>query len=375
MPNAHLKLHVDAEDALSSVTKVEMVVDGESAASMPGVQALTQPCAKECSLNADLDFDPTLLNGEPLEEGPHEVKVVATDGVGLTTESEKITVIVDWTAPELDLSGPAYERDSSTGEVLDGDLYELYVDAEDGEEQSPAAGVESLQVYINDSAVPAHREDEACVDDSCDLDTVFELTPYDFPEGTTTVRLRVDARDASQNTASTSWTVTIGRATEPVDPTLAARQQREEDLSRGGRGARSPDPLGVPVLGGAFPGCREWQPEIDGGLTALEIERIVSKDRETTVVFRNGDYRVSRCDPDGEVMVSMLVGEIDVPAAVPGQTTTARVPLEIADAGLEDEIVVSTPQYGNPLAPGWAALWALHGAETTAMTLPETTLP
>lgn len=87
---------------------------------------------------------------------------------------------------------------------------------------------------------------------------------------------------------------------------------------------------------------------------------------EITQYFDGGSYEVTRCNPDGQVQVSQLVG----PLVVPGGETTL-VPYRTTR--LKGDYYESlSPLYGDPNEAVWTEEWGKHGDEIENSVLPPT---
>lgn len=89
--------------------------------------------------------------------------------------------------------------------------------------------------------------------------------------------------------------------------------------------------------------------------------------REVTELSTGGLYRVSRCDDNGALQVSRVIG----PIAVPGGGT-ALVPLAEIDPLPDGTMRQISATYGTPANPQWAARWNEVGPRITARAFPVT---
>lgn len=304
------------------------------------------------------------LNTADIVEGVSDVIVSAEDAAGRRSAARRWPIRIDRTAPALDLTGEAREFELASGEILANDVYDLDLDGQDGTDEIPRSGVVALEVFIDD--VLRFRLAEPCPQDSCDLGDSFELQPYTLAAGDHTIR--AVATDAVGHTATHEWQVRTASDTEADDPDQVA-ENNQAAVADTSRSAGIPTPTAATVtLRGLDPGCRVFEPEVDSAKPT--IDSIVSKDRETTVFFTDGGYRVSRCNLDGTLATSMLVGAVPVP----GTTTTANVPLDEAVGLSGRRIAREIYEYGT-YRRSWTQRWQAHGAALTAAVIPPTTLP
>lgn len=300
---------------------------------------------------------------DALPEGRVNLNARAWDLGGRTAE-RSWEVKVDRTGPELEVAGPVRELTMVDGEVLDNDFYDLWIDATDGDESMPRAGVASIEILVDGQRQVLYEGDEVCEGDSCPLDYHWELSPYDFSPGEHVIEVR--AADKAGNPAPPQrWTVMVARS-EDAD----AEEQPLEDGQENARDAGTTTaPPSVPRQGSGA-GCQAFQPEVGIGRDD-RLELIVTNDRETTIFFAGGTYRVTRCDSFGRLLLSQLVGDVPVPNGA-----VARLPLQTASGGGSNAITVATPEYpDDPDAPDFAADWAEFGLAAQGDVIPPTVAP
>lgn len=186
-------LRAVAADRWSGVRKLQMLVDDRDVeATMAGRQVLTQgDPGTGGGMSGDLDFNPSSL-----ASGRHEIRVVATDGVGRTRSSETIEVIVDRTKPQLtDVSG------SLRRPFVNGAVHDLNVEAQDPTSDGVSSGMERIEIFVRD---PDGSESSAHTASSAGAPSLSTTFPFDatgdgYAQGRN--RVRVTARDQAANQA------------------------------------------------------------------------------------------------------------------------------------------------------------------------------
>ena len=205
---------VDAKDSLSGVRRLELFVDGQSVtATMAGTQVETQgDPGTGGGMQRSLDF-----NTATLTDGAHNVTVRATDGVGLTRDSDPVRIYVDQTAPSFDdgLKADTDFDDAANETRID------WVPAGDpsGPDGSRGSGIENyLLTYKINGGQPSARV-------LIENDAVWtEITGAQVGD---VLDLTITPVDGVGNVGAPSTeTVTVGRAAtlddneDPDDPTL-----------------------------------------------------------------------------------------------------------------------------------------------------------
>ncbi|MCP9491504.1 MAG: cellulase family glycosylhydrolase [Solirubrobacteraceae bacterium MAG38_C4-C5] len=187
-------LRVVAADRWSGVRKLQLLVDDQDVdATMAGRQVLTQgDPGTGGGMSGDLDFDPS-----GLASGRYEIRVVATDGVGLTRSSETIEVIVDRTKPQLTrVDGPLRQP------AVNGAIHDLNIEAQDPTGDGVSSGMERIEVFVRD---PAGSDSSAHTVSSAGAPSLsttfsFDATGDGYAQGRN--RVRVTARDQAANQAN-----------------------------------------------------------------------------------------------------------------------------------------------------------------------------
>jgi len=148
-------------------------------------------------------------NTTGLPEGVQSVRFSAWDAVN-NDNARSWPVRLDRTAPTMTVSG---DLRSLTRDTEGRDLFELRVDARDGDPNGPDAarrsGVASIRVLVDGVEQPIDLERGACAADSCPLSAYYEMDTDEFAEGRRTVR--VEARDQLGHLTSDQWTIEIPR--------------------------------------------------------------------------------------------------------------------------------------------------------------------
>lgn len=297
-----------------------------------------------------------------MPEGVNAVTATPYDATWKTS-TQVGQVKVDRSGPELELTGPARELTTDTGEVLSNDVLDLWIDAYDGDDQNPRSGVASIDVKVDGVLKTHYVDEEPCNEDSCDLDLNWDFNPADYSPGDHTIE--VVATDKAGNLSKQSWSVTVSGDGEDANPDEAAEDQAEESRDAG----TVIIPSSVPRQGSGA-GCEVFLPEVSSGLFDL-LQLLVTNARETTVFMADGTYRVSRCDSQGRLQVSQLVGLVPVPGE-----TTARLVMESAVASPDGRTTIATPEFEeDPEDPDFVADWAAHGAAAQSEVIPPTTAP
>jgi len=122
--------------------------------------------------------------GSGLPEGEHNIRVRAADNVGLESTIRSFTIVVDRTAPTLQLEGAL--KDKAGQELVDG---VWLVDAEAVDDaQHRTAGVASVNAFVDGQPLrfegePFSSADEPCPEGNCDLDWEFVFDTQEYPEG------------------------------------------------------------------------------------------------------------------------------------------------------------------------------------------------
>lgn len=213
LPDARLgpaqhRLRVEASDIgqagakNSGVKRVEYAIDG-------GTPVVAAPnCAGgPCSQGFDID-----ATSAGLAEGSHSIRVVATDGVGRSSE-QTFNVVVDRSAPVLRVGGSF-----RTSEFIKAQSYGLEVDASDPNPGSTAAGtgVDSAEVLVGGVS----RAKQTCSSGVC---SPFTLDGGALPEGPQAVE--VVAADAAGNRSTERFQVLVDRSAPVVDVYGRGRDQ------------------------------------------------------------------------------------------------------------------------------------------------------
>ncbi len=127
-------------------------------------------------------------------------------------------------------------------------------------------------------------------------------------------------------------------------------------------------PAALAAFGGAAPAAAEapqpgrCEPPTALRTTDIERERRADGRSEITEYLARGEYRVTRCDSDGELLVSQTVSPIRAPDG-----DVALVPTEIERPGVTVSVL-----YGDPDDPVWAADFRAKEAPLRAATIAPT---
>jgi hypothetical protein len=165
----------------SGVKKLELFVDDE----LTPLETTSQECtASDGSCPSALEATWTLDPGA-YSDGPHTLKVVATDALGhQRTQARNITVVTDEVDPELDAG---LEEDSNGNLVVDTEA------TDPGPNEPPGSfpsGVTDADLYVDGELVDSVSQ--ACPEGHCSLDETLQLPPGTDPATQTITEYSVD---------------------------------------------------------------------------------------------------------------------------------------------------------------------------------------
>jgi hypothetical protein len=197
--------HAD-EDPQSGVASTEVQLDGVAVAPKyaPGC------VSKNCSINKEWT-----LEADKFSVGPHTLKVIATDGVGLQ-ESKSIPVEThgDLKAPMIALSGSMTEQ-ASLGTTRP--AYTLKVNATDpGSSEERKSGVASVTIKVD--GVVKDSSSPGCPAGSCSILREWTLDSSKYPAGSHSAI--VTATDAAGKLETKTLSFKIGK--DETAPTITA---------------------------------------------------------------------------------------------------------------------------------------------------------
>jgi hypothetical protein len=160
---------------------------------------------RDCEINREW-----LLNADLYPVGAHDVEVVTTDGVGLSTsKSISIETHGDLKAPEVGLSGSLTEQ-SALGTTRPS--YLLKVSATDpGSLQERRSGVSSVSIKVDGKPVDVAAP--GCPGGGCSISREWTLSAAAYSVGAHTVL--VTATDAAGRAASKSFSISIAKDNTP----------------------------------------------------------------------------------------------------------------------------------------------------------------
>src|SRR6185436_5218001 len=97
------------------------------------------------------------------------------------------------------------------------------------------------------------------------------------------------------------------------------------------------------------------------------VRREGSETNEVTTHYRDGRYRVTRCDPDGSLIVSQYVAPIRVPGG-------GSVPARLSETRPDGDDVLATVhlEYGDAAEPVFAERWRKYGGRDREAVIPPT---
>ena len=204
VPAAELSIEADDGAGSSGLQSIEVQVDESKAA------AVSCPCEEGTTFTYEQ---------ESWGEGPHVVRVIATDKVG--NRSERTLEVDVPEGPSLVLEGPLYERRGSTVSTK---AHKLLVKAAqtDGSEAAPRPGLKSLEIKVDGSPV-AEPETQSCAEGNCPMSTSWSFEPTEYSSGSHTIK--VTARDQRENATSKSFQVSVA----PEDPCGNSAEEPSEE--------------------------------------------------------------------------------------------------------------------------------------------------
>lgn len=262
-----------------------------------GIQA-QHPCTATRQARCPRTWQATLgYSTTGLPEGITDYKLRAFDpGYADNNESSQQTwpVKIDRSGPDLEVDGPVRDQAAELGAD---DSYQLWMQAYDGDENNPRAGVESIEVRVD--GLRRDLEEQACPEGNCELGDTWDLDTAAFAPGTH--RIEVIATDVANNTTSQQFDVTITPGNEPPDADPSA----EDRAADAGLMPIGPQDC-AKLVGDKDPPIQTVPGTWAGGI-------------EHTSVYADGRYRVTRCNPLGQ----LVIDQTNAPIPVPGGSTVA----------------------------------------------------
>jgi hypothetical protein len=328
----------------SGVKKFEFSIDGGgwSAAS---ATCASGPCSHSFSVDARADTG--------LDEGEHTVRVRVADEVGLISPERAFKIVVDRTAPSVELGGELFD---SAHEPLTGEDYDLLVEALDGTSTSLQSGVTRIEVRLDGSRVAL--SEDTCPEDSCEMDLRWEFRRGNYPTPGSH-RAEVIVTDGAGNEKREVFDFVLSATRTGAPPA------REGDAST--MSSRGPT-----AANGVGPGC----PQVFDRATAQNVVRYTNDTRlngfETTAYYSDGSYRVAYCDLLGTLTHSQHVGPVAVPTGSALLIASETLPIS-GTSPVKYRTTFYT--YGDPSDPYIQEVWAADREEILAQVLPPTTVP
>jgi hypothetical protein len=141
-----------------------------------------------------------------LPDGIQTLRATAQDGLDRTSAPQDALVKIDTLPPEVDISGGLWDLRDQT--ALEGDLFDITVDATDGVPGGPnsdrRSGVASIEIKAGDEVIGS---DSQTCEDSCPLSISAELDVDTLEEGPQTIS--VEVLDQAGHRFFQSWTINI----------------------------------------------------------------------------------------------------------------------------------------------------------------------
>jgi hypothetical protein len=280
--------------------------------------------------------------------GQDRVDADAIDTVLATCETRMdLTLSRDTTPPTLTLGGELYDV---RAEDLTGDAYALDVEADDGVAAGTVSGVHDITITL-DGAQVATTATPCTPGFDCDTDLSWTFLRTGQAIGSHTIT--VTSTDGAGNLAQQTFSVFLSA-------TISTGPDQSEDTTTGPSSGSS----------GSHPstGCDGFF-SFSGASDVLSVAR---RDRfqggETTVRYRDGSYRVSRCDALGR----FAGGQVVAPVAVPGGVALLIQARFLPSAGHPGEVEANFFDYADFSEPAAEADWSAHRTQMLARVYPPT---
>jgi hypothetical protein len=318
--------HAD-QDPQSGAAKLQVKVDGVAAVTKePG-------CAtKNCAISGSW-----VMDADNYAVGPHQVDVVATDGVGLvTTKTLTVETHGDLQAPSVSLTGTITEQ-ASLGNTRP--TYKLKAAATDtGASAERKSGVASMRIKVDgvtvDSSAPG------CPSGGCSLTREWTLTSSSYTVGTHLVEVK--ATDAAGRSTSKTLTINIERDTVPPDVTLTGTLPEapegwvQQEIRSTTAAAIDPNGYGVKRItfsidgvqvgegslptcsGGGCPGSKTFSMDMSAYSGGAHAAMVAAEDFAGNVRKRNWTINI---DPSGSISVGEAVDTLEAVEETTPETT------------------------------------------------------
>jgi hypothetical protein len=160
------------------------------------------------------------FNLSGLPEGSNTIVAHAVSLLGYDTPSTPVTINVDHTGPNINVTGATYDASQSSPATIGGGPTTVGVDAQDGDDSSSTAtsGVTRTELKIDgvDANPSADLVTQSCPSGSCDLSTNFAVDTSQLSAGSHT--FEVIATDQAGNANTLQWSVTV----QPTTPLPAS---------------------------------------------------------------------------------------------------------------------------------------------------------
>jgi hypothetical protein len=276
---------------------------------------------------------------------------IASNEYATVSQRPVLEVVFDeGVGPDVFIGGVIWEdRDKA----LVPDDHDLAIDARSPDISRPNSGVTNVQVLVDGVVAHSAGPDEPCTGSVCDVDTEFDLDARAF-SGTHAFEVR--ATDQSGAVRRVAWTANFDGTPFPFD----------ELMNQEPAGIR----MAEPAASGSGGGC-EFTRSPDAHFLIDETPQAVVHGRwsngrgrgtETIEHFTDRRYRVTRCDEHGDLVISQLVGPVDVPGGV-AQLELGRTVPEGEDYG------TSIVDYAAPGDRQFVRGWKLGRARALANVL------